>query len=206
MLTKIAARPRLSLLLLTTAGPSSSPARFAHAWPRLCTVAAGTPDDRVVPEHGSAGRALSSRPDQAAGLRRLSFRGFGDTEPDVVVLVRRVVVVAVRRVQVVVVVVERSAPQPAIRTDVASRSPTESLPPAAQHVRAQPVALRVGDVSAPSPHAHGQVGRDAPFAIYLPQHPAIAPIKAPHRRGSDPHPPVREHHEPRKVHALVRRQ
>ena len=38
-----------------------------------------------------------------------AFRGFGDTRPDVVVLVRRVVVVAIGRVQVVVVVVERPA-------------------------------------------------------------------------------------------------
>ena len=59
--------------------------------------------------------------------RRLCFRGFGDTKPDVVVLVRRVVVVPVRCVQVVVVVVERPAPQAAIRPVVVSRSPVYSL-------------------------------------------------------------------------------
>jgi len=30
----------------------------------------------VVPEHGTAGRACSTRPDQAAGLRRLRFPSF----------------------------------------------------------------------------------------------------------------------------------
>ncbi len=70
----------------------------------------------MVPEHGTAARALPTRTDLAAGLGRLGFRGFGDTEPDIVVLVRRVVVVAVRRVQVVVVVVERTTPQATSRS------------------------------------------------------------------------------------------
>lgn len=80
------------------------------------------PDNRVVPEHGSAGRAF--RPDRIRpNIASRYLGGLGDSEPDVVVLVVRVVVVAVRRLQVVVVVVERTTAQAAISAALSSRLP-----------------------------------------------------------------------------------
>jgi len=40
----------------------------------------GTPDNRVVPEHDTAGRASNTRPNLAAGLGHLQIQGLGRHE------------------------------------------------------------------------------------------------------------------------------
>ena len=72
-------------------------------------------DIPLVPEPGTAWWRDFHQHDLAEGKACKSPQGPGETEPDVVVLVRRVVVVAVRGGQVVVVVVPGAPAQPARR-------------------------------------------------------------------------------------------
>lgn len=108
-------------------------------------------DIPLVPEPGTAWWRDFHQHDLAEGKACKSPQGPGETKPDVVVLVRRVVVVAVRGGQVVVVVVPGAPAQPARRAGLFLCGMPHPFS-ATQHCRAQAPTVGMRHMADPRIH------------------------------------------------------